>query len=80
MMFGYDHGMRWSGWAGMGIGMALCWAVLIAGIVVLSYYPTGNRAARQPSPEHELGARFARGDINEVGGNGTSFSCRDRVV
>ena len=74
MMFWYDHNMGWWGWAGMGIGMVLFWALLIAGIVALVAYISGDRQDRQippdptptASPEQVLAARFARGEINET--------------
>jgi putative membrane protein len=74
MMFWYDHNMGWWGWAGMGIGMVLFWALLIAGIVVLFAYISGDRQDRQirpdttpkASPEQVLAARFAHGEINET--------------
>jgi putative membrane protein len=74
MMFWYDHNMGWWGWAGMGVGMVLFWALLIAGIVALVAYTTGDRQDRQirpdtthtASPEQVLAARFARGEIDET--------------
>ena len=74
MMFWYDHNMGWWGYAGMGIGMVLFWALLIAGIVALVVYTTGNRSDRRippeststSSPEEVLAARFARGEIDET--------------
>jgi len=71
MMFWYDHNMGWWGWAGMGIGMVLFWALLIAGIVGLFAYISGDRQIRPDttptaSPEQVLAARFARGEINET--------------
>ncbi len=74
MMFWYDHNMGWWGWAGMGIGMVLFWALLIAGIVALVAYISGDRNERQipggttptASPEQVLAARFARGEINDT--------------
>ena len=74
MMFWYDHNMGWWGYAGMGIGMVLFWALLIAGIVALVVYTSGNRSDRRippeststSSPEEVLAARFARGEINET--------------
>jgi putative membrane protein len=74
MMFWYDHNMGWWGWAGMGIGMVLFWALLIAGIVALVAYISGDRQDRQirpdtaptASPEQVLAARFAHGEINET--------------
>ncbi|MEE6175449.1 SHOCT domain-containing protein [Mycobacterium sp. 050134] len=71
MMFWYDHNMGWWGWAGMGIGMLLFWALLIAGIVALVAYIGGDRQVRPgamttSSPEQVLAARFARGEIDET--------------
>jgi putative membrane protein len=72
-MFWYDQKMGW-GWAGMGIGMVLFWALLITGVVALVVYTTGDRQDRQippeatstASPEQVLAARFARGEIDET--------------
>ena len=74
MTFWYDHNMGWWGWAGMGVGMVLFRALLIAGIVALVVYATGGRQDRQippeptstTSPEQLLAARFARREINET--------------
>jgi len=74
MMFWYDHNMGGWGWAGMGVGMVLFWALLIAGIVALVAYINGDRQDRRippgitatASPEQMLAARFARGEINET--------------
>ncbi|MFZ1176074.1 MAG: SHOCT domain-containing protein [Mycobacterium sp.] len=73
MMFWDDHDMGWWGWAGMGVGMVLFWALIIAGIVALVAYINGDRQDRQippqptsTSPEQVLAARFARGEINET--------------
>jgi putative membrane protein len=79
MMFWYDHDMGWWGYAGMGIGMVLFWALLIAGIVALVMFVTGDRSARQAPPsapasaEQILAARFARGEISET-------EYRDRIA
>jgi putative membrane protein len=78
MMFWYDHDMGWWGYAGMGIGMVLFWALLIAGIIALVMFVTG-RPTRQgppleePSAEKILAARFARGEISET-------EYRDRIA
>lgn len=32
-MFWFDHNMGWWGYAGMGAGMVLFWALVVAGIV-----------------------------------------------
>jgi putative membrane protein len=66
--------MMFWGWAGMGVGMVLFWALVIGGIVALVYYVAGDRQAPQippqttstASPEQMLAARFARGEINET--------------
>jgi putative membrane protein len=69
MMFWYDHDMSWWGYASMGVGMVLFWALLISGIVVLVRHTTTDRATQQlpeaPSPEQVLATRFASGEISE---------------
>ena len=69
-MFWYDHNMGWWGYAGMGIGMVLFWALLILGIVALVRFSTADRQAPSitppPSPELVLADRFARGEISET--------------
>ena len=68
MMFWYDHDMGWWGYAGMGIGMVLFWALIVAGIVALVLYVAGDRRTQQPpqSANEILAARFARGEISET--------------
>jgi putative membrane protein len=72
MMFWYDHDMGWWGYAGMGIGMVLFWALIIVGIVALVRFSSGGQQSGRPltrdapSPEQVLAARFARGEINET--------------
>jgi putative membrane protein len=57
----------------------LLWALLIAGIVALVMFVTGDRSARQGPPvgaqsaEQILAARFARGEISET-------EYRDRIA
>jgi putative membrane protein len=70
MMYWFDHDMGWWGYAGMGIGMVLFWALLIIGIIALIAFVTGDRQSRQPpveaqAPEQILAARYARGEITE---------------
>jgi putative membrane protein len=70
-MFWYDNHMSPWAWAGMGIGMVLFWAFLIAGIVALIMYATGDRGRPQPPPqptsaEQILAARFAHGEISDT--------------
>jgi putative membrane protein len=68
MMFWYDHDMGGWGYAAMGIGMVLFWAVLIAGIVALIRF-SGQQSGPVPplelSAEQLLAARYARGEIND---------------
>jgi putative membrane protein len=72
MMFWYDHDMGWWGYAGMGVGMVLFWALIIVGIVALIRLSTASgqdtRARRDgvPTPEQLLSARFASGEIDEA--------------
>ena len=62
MMFWYDHNMGWWGHAGMGIGMVLFWALIVAGIVAVVVFVSRDRPFQQqpPTPEQILAARFAR--------------------
>lgn len=67
-MFWYDHDMGWWGYAGMGIGMVLFWALLIVGIVVLVRVITNPKPAATISmatPQQVLADRLARGAISE---------------
>ena len=69
MMWGYYHDMSGWGYAAMGIGMVLFWALIIVGIIALVRVirppsTTPERAAQ--SPEQVLAARFARGEIDET--------------
>jgi len=71
MMFWYDLDMGWWGYAGMGIGMVLFLALLIAGIVglvmsVSGGWRTGFSPLAVQSPEQILAARFACGEISET--------------
>ena len=72
MMFWYGDSMSGWGYAGMGIGMVLFWALIIVGIVALVRYSSGNQQGGRPpsddvpSPEQLLAARFARGEIDEA--------------
>jgi putative membrane protein len=69
-MFCYDDNMGWWGYAGMGVGMVLFWALLIVGIVALVRFTTADRQSRSitapPSPQQVLADRFARGEITET--------------
>ncbi|KDE97154.1 conserved hypothetical protein [uncultured Mycobacterium sp.] len=72
MMFWHDYNMGWWGYAGMGIGMVLFWALIIVGIVALIRFGNGsaNTTATPPrmrqaiSPEQVLADRFARAEID----------------
>ncbi len=75
MMWGYDHDMSGWGYAAMGIGMVLFWALIIVGIIALvrvvrqpssAAPPSAPTAPSAPSPEQVLAARFARGEIDEA--------------
>lgn len=73
MMFWYGNDMSAWGYAGMGIGMVLFWALIIVGIVALvrSSGSGGQRSGYSPAhdapaPEQLLAARFARGEIDET--------------
>lgn len=81
-MFWYDHDMGWWGYAGMGVGMVLFWALLILGIVALVRLSTRDenpRSSPPPSPEQVLAERFARGEIGETEYGGLLAVLRDRV-
>ncbi|NVN52566.1 SHOCT domain-containing protein [Mycolicibacterium hippocampi] len=69
MMFWYDQDMGWWGYAGMGVGMVLFWALIIVGIVALIRFTTGSPQASRgdgPAAEQLLSARFAGGEIDET--------------
>jgi hypothetical protein len=51
-MFWYDNDMSWWGWAGMGVGMVLFWALVIAGIVALIAYSTAIAAIANHRRHH----------------------------
>lgn len=71
-MFWYGNNMNGWGYAGMGIGMVLFWALIILGIVALVRFSSGSQRSGQPpasdasSPEQVLAGRFARGEIDET--------------
>lgn len=76
MMFWYDHDMGWWGYAGMGIGMLLFWALIIVCIVALIRFSSGTPNAGNAwtppatphllSPEEVLANRFAHGEIDQT--------------
>ena len=69
MMIWYGGDMNWWGYAGMGIGMVLFWALLIGGIVLLVRLSvSGSSEPPQPpaSAEQILASRYASGDITET--------------
>ena len=69
MMWGYD-GFGF-GWGGMGIGMLVFWALIIAAVVALVRGFGGGRSVgiestlRERSPLDILGQRYARGEIDK---------------
>jgi putative membrane protein len=70
MMY-WDHMSGW-GWAWMGAGSIVFWALLIAGIVALIRYTRTTGTDREsgrfsrPTPEQLLAERYARGEIDET--------------
>lgn len=65
----YDHDMGWWGQAGMVVGMALFWVLVIVGIVALVRFSTGTPQPSRmdaPTAEQLLSARFASGEIDET--------------
>lgn len=74
-MFWMDHDLGWWGYAGMGVGMLLFWALIIAGIIALVGRVSGTANTRKAgnalvpqlfSPEQALDNRFSRGEIGET--------------
>jgi putative membrane protein len=65
----YDHGMGWWGFAGMGVGVVLFCAVVLA-VVVAAVLASSDSSTHSPpnvgspSPQSILDARFARGEID----------------
>ena len=76
-MLWYDHNMGWWGYAGMGIGMALFWALVLVGVVAVIRFAVADRGtqavASPPPPEQVLADRFARGEL-------TATEYRDRLT
>ncbi|WP_439957226.1 SHOCT domain-containing protein [Nocardia inohanensis] len=68
-MFWYDHGMNGWGYAWMGLGMVVFWALLIGGLVLVVRLVAGDRDRSPwppgPTAEQLLAQRFARGEIDE---------------
>lgn len=69
MMYWGDHLNGWA-WAAMSVSMLLFWGLLITAVVLLARYFGRNNegstpVAHQGSPEQQLAARFARGEISE---------------
>ena len=70
-MFGYGYGMGWWGYACMGIGMVVVWALIIVGVVALIRFIARDQQNQQtgppaPTAQQLLAARFARGEISET--------------
>ncbi|WP_306955879.1 SHOCT domain-containing protein [Streptomyces sp. B4I13] len=69
-MFWYDHDLSGWGWFAMSASMILFWALIITAAVLLfravnrPHEHTAHTPAA-PTPEHILGDRFARGEIDE---------------
>lgn len=66
-MIWYGGDMGWWGYAAMGIGMALFWALLIGGIAYLIRLLTANDSSptQPPTAEQVLATRFAHGELSE---------------
>jgi putative membrane protein len=70
-MFGYGYGMGWWGYACMGVGMVVLWALLIAGVLALIRFIARDQQDGRTGPtastaQQLLAARFARGEISET--------------
>ncbi|MTE14287.1 SHOCT domain-containing protein [Nocardia aurantiaca] len=69
MMYWYGHDMSGWGYAWMGVGMLVFWAVLIVGIALAVRFAVSDRDRpgryESPSPQELLAQRFARGEIDE---------------
>ncbi|WP_433567521.1 SHOCT domain-containing protein [Nocardia sp. CA-151230] len=70
MMYWYGHDMGGWGYAWMGVGMVVFWALLIVGIAFAVRFAVSDpgRSGRyeSPSPQELLAQRFARGEIDET--------------
>lgn len=69
MMVWYGGHMGWWGYAAMGIGMVLFWALVIGGIVVMVRLAVSSPTAPAPpqlTAEQILAARFASGELTET--------------
>lgn len=65
-------GGGWGGWLLMALVMVVFWGLVIAGIVALVHFLSGNRTAASGGPgrgsgraEELLAERLARGEIDE---------------
>ncbi|MEU1430148.1 SHOCT domain-containing protein [Nocardia sp. NPDC005746] len=70
MMYWNDHDLSGWGYAGMGVGMLIFWALVIGGIVLAIRFAVPDRGGapryESPSPQELLAQRFARGEIDEA--------------
>lgn len=70
MMYWYGHDMSGWGYAWMGVGMLVFWALLIVGIALTVRFAVSGRDSsgrnESPSPQELLAQRFARGEIDET--------------
>lgn len=73
MMYWSDYHMGWWGYAWMGVGMVVFWALIaLAVIAVVKYVADDRRVDVHPaappfsSAEQILAGRFARGEIDET--------------
>lgn len=72
MVMWYGNGMSGWGFSLMIIGMAIFWALVVAGIVALLRYAgnsnattTGATPQHVPTPQQILADRYARGEIDD---------------
>jgi putative membrane protein len=80
MMGWYGSGMSGWGYALMTLGMVLCWALVIVGVIaVVRFLARNDRpTVARPSPEQLLAERFARGEIDEHDYHQDLDTLRDR--
>jgi putative membrane protein len=66
VMIWYGGNMGWWGYAAMGIGMVLFWALVVGGLVLLIRAATTDTTVQpRATAEQILAARFAHGEITE---------------
>jgi putative membrane protein len=72
MMNWSDYHMGWWGYAWMGVGMAVFWALVVVAIIAVVRFVADDRRMDVPPPtapasaEQILAGRFARGEVSEM--------------